>query len=296
MQISAGTDHTVLLCSDGSARCIGRNSFSKCDLPVLMEGLEYVQISAGRNHTVALRSDGSVIAVGSNQDGQCSIPDLPIGLLYMQVSAGTYHTVLLRSDGIAIATMQRNFEVYEPEESEKFVQISAGGEFTALLQSDGRVAAVPSPCSSRRCYKLDLSSLEADVGYVQASAGESHLVLLRGDGQVVAVGRDNCGQCNLPPDEVFAGDRVQHDRSQARVFLQLLLSSEDLERCLIRSYSLNGAENKSLIVDSKMRMPGVLWLLANAGRMQPDRLEFVLPDGRLLRQCESTATLDELMA
>ena len=39
------------------------------------------------------------------------------------------------------------------------------------------------------------------MAYTQVSAGRAHTVLLRNDGRVVACGKNDSGQCNIPPLE-----------------------------------------------------------------------------------------------
>merc|ERR1719356_208975 len=81
-QVAAGTHHTVLLRSDGSAVACGGNDDGECEIPALMEGLTYTQVAAGACHTVLLRSDGSAVACGGNDDGECDLPALPADLTY----------------------------------------------------------------------------------------------------------------------------------------------------------------------------------------------------------------------
>ena len=126
------------------------------------------------HHTVLLRSDGHAVACGKNDDGQCDIPSLDKGISYRQVSAGGCHTVLLRSDGEAAAACGREIE-----------------------------CSIPS-----------IRTFEQGIFYTQVSAGGGHTVLLRNDGQAVACGRNDDGQCNIPPSDegivytqVSAGDR-----------------------------------------------------------------------------------------
>jgi alpha-tubulin suppressor-like RCC1 family protein len=77
--VSAGSHHTVLLRSDGSAVAIGKNEFGQCDIPSLAQGLKYIQFSAGIHHTVLLQNDGRAVAIGKNTDGRCDIPPLDEG-------------------------------------------------------------------------------------------------------------------------------------------------------------------------------------------------------------------------
>ena len=83
-QISAGSIHTVLLRSDGSAVAIGGNRHGQCNIPLLDEGVAYNQVSGGGLHTVLLRSDGGAVAIGHNEHGQCDIPVPELGISYVR--------------------------------------------------------------------------------------------------------------------------------------------------------------------------------------------------------------------
>ena len=100
--MAAGSAHTVLLRSDGTAVACGSNVYGQCTLPASGEGTTYTQVAADCD-SVLLRSNGTAVACGSNSYGQCTLPALGEGTTYIQVAAGTYHTVLLRSDGTAVA-------------------------------------------------------------------------------------------------------------------------------------------------------------------------------------------------
>ena len=63
-QVSAGMCHSCMLMSNGMAYAWGTNNSGCCNIPVLGEGLTYLQVSAGCEHTVLLRSDGKVIQAG----------------------------------------------------------------------------------------------------------------------------------------------------------------------------------------------------------------------------------------
>ena len=73
----------MLLRSDGSAVAIGNNSFGKCDIPPLDEGMAYIQVSAGLEHSVLLRSDGGAVAIGRNIHGECNMPLPEPGIRYI---------------------------------------------------------------------------------------------------------------------------------------------------------------------------------------------------------------------
>ena len=99
--VACGSDHVVLLKTDGSAVSGGNNAFGQCDFEALEPGVAYTQVAAGASHTVLLLSDGTAVAVGSNTIGQCDLPDTDA--TYTQVACGAAHTVLLKRDGTAVA-------------------------------------------------------------------------------------------------------------------------------------------------------------------------------------------------
>jgi alpha-tubulin suppressor-like RCC1 family protein len=63
-QVSAGTNHTVLLRSDGVAVACGRVGKGQCDIPPLPDRMTYTQVFAGHDvHTVLLRVMGRLRSV-----------------------------------------------------------------------------------------------------------------------------------------------------------------------------------------------------------------------------------------
>ena len=101
-QVTAGSTHTGLLRSDGTAVACGFNQDGQCIIPACPEGLSYTNVAAGGYHTIVLRSDGAALAFGQVFYRQCAIPDLPEGLTYIQAAGGALHSALLRSDGTAV--------------------------------------------------------------------------------------------------------------------------------------------------------------------------------------------------
>ncbi|CAK0881391.1 unnamed protein product [Prorocentrum cordatum] len=138
--VAAGSSHTVLLRSDGTAVAFGANRYDQCHVPALDGGLSYTQVAAGYSHTVLLRSDGTAVAFGGNPQGQCNVPALDGGLSYTQVAAGYIHTVLLRSDGTAVAFGANGYDrcnVPALDGGLSYTQAAAGYSHTVLLRSDG---------------------------------------------------------------------------------------------------------------------------------------------------------------
>ena len=138
IQVSAGSNHSLALGSDGNVYAWGNNSYGQLGngatgnprtTPVIVKkptgtpsAFTYVQVSAGNNYSLALGSDGYAYAWGNNPYGQLgnntssglsSVPvrvcnpstrsNVNTGLKAIQISAGFYHSMAVGSDGYAYA-------------------------------------------------------------------------------------------------------------------------------------------------------------------------------------------------
>jgi alpha-tubulin suppressor-like RCC1 family protein len=129
VEISAGADHSLARCSDGTLVAWGSNVFGQLGInlggnraaPVLVEtgsgalmGKTVVATAAGTTHSLALCSDGTLAAWGSNAEGQLGsigtngsyVPisvTTNIGALYgktvRRIACGQYHNLALCTDG-----------------------------------------------------------------------------------------------------------------------------------------------------------------------------------------------------
>ncbi len=125
--VSAGRDHTVALCSDGTVAVWGDNSWGQLgdgtttdrSSPVMVNqsgvlaGKTVVAVSAGGDNTMALCSDGTVAAWGINESGQLgdgttTSHSSPVQVIQSGVLAGrtvnmvvtgSYHSVALATGG-----------------------------------------------------------------------------------------------------------------------------------------------------------------------------------------------------
>ncbi|MCK5160783.1 MAG: hypothetical protein KAQ99_04335, partial [Candidatus Aureabacteria bacterium] len=117
--VSAGSDHSLALASDGTVWAWGEDTYGQVgddtvgnikDVPVNPLGLSgIVSISAGHFHNLALDSDGNVWAWGYNNYGQLgngtfdSAAYLPFQISGLSniiaITAGGYHSLALDSDG-----------------------------------------------------------------------------------------------------------------------------------------------------------------------------------------------------
>ena len=118
---SAGSCHTVLLTTAGSAAAFGDNDSGQCDIPALREGVIYSQAAAGRFHTVLLKSDGTAAAFGDNLFHQCNILALPAsdGISYvgsgdqrprtiLNIQFGTEYAAFYKLNGEEVFRVQVN--------------------------------------------------------------------------------------------------------------------------------------------------------------------------------------------
>ena len=182
--ISAGSDHTVGLKSDGTVVAVGYNGNGQCDVS---DWKDIVAVSAGDGHTVGLKNNGTVVAVGYIFYGQCDVSDWKdIGA----VSAGDGHTVGLKSDGTVVAVGKNDSGQCDVSGWMDIVAVSAGYFHTIGLKSDGTVVAVGKNDSGQ----CDVSGW---MDIVAVSAGSYHTVGLKSDGTVVAVGDNYYGQCDV---------------------------------------------------------------------------------------------------
>ncbi|MDZ7815309.1 MAG: hypothetical protein U5N86_04660 [Planctomycetota bacterium] len=86
ISITAGSDHSLVLCSDGSVYAWGDNNSGQLglgdeldrDFPTLVSTLsdkDVISLAGGFAHSLALCSDGSVYTWGKNDDGQLGLGD-----------------------------------------------------------------------------------------------------------------------------------------------------------------------------------------------------------------------------
>ena len=182
--VSAGSVHTVGLKSDGTAVAVGNNYLNECNVSGWQD---IVTVSAGTWYTVGLKSDGTVVAEGNNEYGQCDVSGWQD---IVAISAGGHHTVGLKSDGTVVAVGRNGSGQCDVSGWQDIVAISAGGNHTVGLKSDGTVVAVGSN-EYGQCGVSDWQDI------VAVSAGENHSVGLKSDGTVVAVGDNTNGQCDI---------------------------------------------------------------------------------------------------
>jgi alpha-tubulin suppressor-like RCC1 family protein len=131
LAVSAGEDHSLALCSDGTLAAwgdngageLGNNSTTDSNVPVevnqtgVLAGKTVIAISAGDSFSLALCSDGRVAAWGSGASGQLgnnitassyfpvmvSTSGALLGKTVVRISGGSSHSLALCSDGTLVA-------------------------------------------------------------------------------------------------------------------------------------------------------------------------------------------------
>ncbi len=212
-QISAGSDHSLILCDDGSVYGFGDNGFGQLGLGhknnqstpqfiPMPRGVRPCQISAGDSYSLILCDDGSVYGFGYNGFGQLglghknhqSTPQLipmPMEARPCQISAGLSHSFILCDDG----------SVYGFGFNEE-------GEL-GLGHKNHRSTPqlIPMPMEARPC---------------QISAGLSHSFILCDDGSVYGFGANTSGQLGL-------GHENNQPTPQLISFFSSIESQENME-------------------------------------------------------------------
>ena len=167
--VSAGSDHTCGVRTDGSVACWGDDEYGQSTPP---EG-QFASVSAGSDHTCGVRTDGSVACWGDDEYGQSTPPEGQ----FASVSAGQGHACGVRTDGSVACWGDDEYGRSTPPEGE-FASVSAARIHTCGVRTDGSVA----------CWG---ESSEPPAGqFASVSAGLGHACGVRTDGLVACWGSD----------------------------------------------------------------------------------------------------------
>jgi alpha-tubulin suppressor-like RCC1 family protein len=172
--ITAGSDHTCALDSNGRAYCWGSDAAyqlgddfpgnTSTPSPVKMPvGVSFSSIDAGSYHTCALGSDGSAYCWGNDGNGklgngstQTLNQDVPsqvvaVGVSFSSITAGEYHTCAVGSDGSAYCwgydgngQLGNGSTLTLDQHSPSAVQMPQGVSFSSITAGSGHTCAPPS--------------------------------------------------------------------------------------------------------------------------------------------------------
>ena len=192
--VSAGSYHSLALCSDGTVAAwgangsgqLGNNRFSDSSIPVLvtqggvLAGKTVVSVAAGADYSLALCSDGTLAAWGRNGSGE----------LGNNTAADSNVPVLVSQSGVLAGRT--------------VVSISAGQFFGLALCSDGKLASWGNNSynqlgnngmpSGNVPVLVTQSGVLAGKTIISAAAGWIHSVALCSDGTLVSWGFNGYGE------------------------------------------------------------------------------------------------------
>lgn len=174
--VDGGRDHTAVLYSDGTVRCVGDNDYGQCDT---VGWTEIIQISTLKNHTVGLRADGTVLAVGDGTKGQCDVGSWR-DIVY--VSAGEHHTVGVREDGTVVVAGDGISGEDDISHWQDVKEVACLYTNTVGLCNDGTVYIAGSIRNGKITGWENIKAI---------CASDSHLVVLRKDGAILFAGGGN---------------------------------------------------------------------------------------------------------
>ena len=216
VSVATSGRHTVVLCSDGSVKAFGDNTYGQCNVSV-WDGRDIVMIAVGRYHTVALTNEGDVLAIGRSTDGQTIVSSMKNKVM---IAAGEYTTLSLGTDGRVSATGRNTDGQCETASWRDVVSISAGPLHSVGITTDGKVVSCGSLLLGMRAvsgwsntarvyagssftlgldrfgnYSLTGAALSGSVGSVQAlygaievAVGDTCMIAMSGDGKLRATG------------------------------------------------------------------------------------------------------------
>ena len=250
--ITAGSSHSLALCSDGTVAAWGANPFGQLgnnsttgssDAVLVsptgvLSGKTVVAIAAGYYHSLALCSDGAVAAWGYNSSGQ----------LGNNSTTGSTVPVLVSRTGVLTG--------------KTVVAVSAGGTHSLAPCADGTVAAWGSNASGQLGNNSTTNStvpvLVSRTGVlsgkmvVAVSAGKYHSLALCSDGTVAAWGDNSSGQLgNYPTTSSSLPVRI----TQSRILNDKAISA--------------GSTHNLYLVSAATQFPTLFDLSSSAGTISP---------------------------
>ena len=233
IQVSAGSQHNLILGSNGTAWAwggntngrLGDNTTTARSSPVSVVGgfTDWVQVSAGFAHSMGIRSNGTAWAWGLNTGGRIgdnsTISKIsPVSVVggftdWIQVSAGGQHSLGLRANGTAWgwgtnssgqigdgSATSRLSPVSVVGAFVDWIQVSAGYTHSLGLRANGTAWAWGGNAAGRLGDNTTVSKsspvsvVGGFVDWIQLSAGGTHSLGLRANGTAWAWGTNTNGR------------------------------------------------------------------------------------------------------
>lgn len=184
VQISAGTQHFLVLTNQGLVKGLGDNSKGQLGISDLQDVLDLteiprleniVEVSAGHQHSLALDAEGRVWGWGDNEYGQLGLRGVENQLTPVLINSFL----------------------------ERVIQVKAGYDFSLVVTETGQVWA-----SGRNNYgqlglgwttpsQRDFVQVPFLYRIVRVASGQYHSLALHENGTVFSFGRNNHGQLGL---------------------------------------------------------------------------------------------------
>ena len=197
--VTAGTEHTCAITTDGHAQCSRPSSEFYFYQDYVPDGT-YTAIAAGGLHTCALTTAGRIRCWGygyESDDVRVYVRDeVPAGT-YTAVTAGVRHSCALTAAGRIRCWGGNASGQADPPAGTGFAAVAAGWGHSCALTAAGRI----------RCWG-DNGSGQADppagTGFAAVAAGWGHSCALTADGRAECWGNNDYGRATPPAGATFA--------------------------------------------------------------------------------------------
>ena len=229
--VTAGTDHTMAIKSDGTLWGWGNNAQGELGIGNIINQHSPVQVGAqndwisvrtGHNYTVALRSNGTLWVWGANDHGQLGTGNLtqynsPVqvnGTNWIAAEVGGYHTVALKADGTMWSWGWNNngqlgignlVEQHSPSligADTTWTTVACGNLHTTARKADGSIWAWGANADGELGIGNNTdqtSPVQTGTGteWIGIAAGNAHTFAYKADGTISSYGQNISGQLGL---------------------------------------------------------------------------------------------------